>query len=58
VIDETIAEPLGGAHRDPRGMATTVKSYISRQLRGLINRPAAELLDARYAKFRQMGVLS
>src|SRR5262249_30869088 len=35
VIDEIIPEPVGGAHRDPRLMAATLKSYLSRSLREL-----------------------
>jgi acetyl-CoA carboxylase carboxyl transferase subunit alpha len=58
VIDHIIAEPLGGAHRDPRGMANTLKSYLSRQLRGLTSLSESTLLDERYAKFRKLGVLS
>ncbi len=58
VIDHKIAEPLGGAHRDPRGMANTLKSYLTRQLRELSSLTSSDLLDARYAKFRKMGMFS
>jgi acetyl-CoA carboxylase carboxyl transferase subunit alpha len=56
VIDDVIPEPLGGAHRDHREMATTLKSYLLRYLRELKALPVEELLDARYQKFRRMGV--
>jgi acetyl-CoA carboxylase carboxyl transferase subunit alpha len=56
VIDHVIPEPLGGAHRDPRAMATTLKNYLTRQLRELTNLPTDRLLAERYAKFRRMGV--
>src|SRR5947209_1412133 len=56
VIDEVIPEPLGGAHRDHREMAATLKTYLLRSLRELKNVPVEELLDARYQKFRAMGV--
>jgi acetyl-CoA carboxylase carboxyl transferase subunit alpha len=56
VIDDIIPEPLGGAHRDPRSMATTLKTYLLRYLRELRHLPPDELLDARYQKFRAMGV--
>jgi acetyl-CoA carboxylase carboxyl transferase subunit alpha len=56
VIDDIIPEPLGGAHRDHREMATTLKAYLLRYLRDLRNLPADELLEARYQKFRRMGV--
>jgi acetyl-CoA carboxylase carboxyl transferase subunit alpha len=56
VIDDIIPEPLGGAHRNHREMATTLKAYLSRYLRELRNLPHEELLEARYQKFRRMGV--
>jgi acetyl-CoA carboxylase carboxyl transferase subunit alpha len=56
VIDDIIAEPLGGAHRDPREMGNSLKSYLLRNLRGLRDKPVATLLENRYAKFRRMGV--
>jgi acetyl-CoA carboxylase carboxyl transferase subunit alpha len=56
VIDDIIPEPLGGAHRDHRQMANTLKAYLLRYLRELRNVPADELLEARYQKFRRMGV--
>src|SRR5262249_6733756 len=56
VIDDIIPEPLGGAHRDHREMANTLKMYLLRYLREV--RPVAlpDLLEARYQKFRRMGV--
>jgi len=56
VIDDVIPEPVGGAHRDPREMATTLKTYLLRYLRELRSMPIPELLNARYDKFRRMGV--
>lgn len=56
VIDEVIPEPLGGAHRDPRLMASTLKSTIVRNLRSLAQLPTQQLLDRRYQKFRNIGV--
>lgn len=55
VIDDVIPEPLGGAHRDPREMANTLKTYLLRYLRELKTIPRDELLRRRYDKFRQMG---
>jgi acetyl-CoA carboxylase carboxyl transferase subunit alpha len=37
-------------------MGNTLKSYLLRYLRELRNVPADDLLDARYQKFRRMGV--
>jgi len=56
VIDHVIPEPLGGAHRAPRDMGNTLKSYLVRQLRELAQTGTGALLDGRYAKFRAMGV--
>jgi acetyl-CoA carboxylase carboxyl transferase subunit alpha len=58
VIDHVIPEPLGGAHRDVRGMVATLKTYVVRQLRELVALGEADLLTARYQKFRRMGVLA
>jgi acetyl-CoA carboxylase carboxyl transferase subunit alpha len=56
VIDDVIPEPLGGAHRDHREMANTLKSYLLRYLRELRHVPAEDLLELRYQKFRRLGV--
>jgi acetyl-CoA carboxylase carboxyl transferase subunit alpha len=55
VIDAVIEEPPGGAHRDPRQMASRVKNYLVRTLKELLAQPATTLVDARYGKFRAMG---
>jgi len=55
VIDEIIPEPLGGAHRDHREMANSLKSYLLRYLRELKPIAVADLLEQRYQKFRRMG---
>ena len=56
VIDEVINEPLGGAHRDHPGTAFRIKTFLSQTLRELTAQPTDELLDARYEKFRKIGV--
>jgi acetyl-CoA carboxylase carboxyl transferase subunit alpha len=56
VIDDVIPEPLGGAHRDPRETANTLKTYLLRYLRDLRHTPVETLLEGRYQKFRRMGV--
>lgn len=56
VIDDIIDEPLGGAHRDPHQMAGRLKMYLIKSLRELLAKPTNELVDARYEKFRKMGV--
>src|SRR5262245_11734855 len=56
VVDHVIPEPLGGAHRDHQQTAMRVKQYLMRSLRELVSQPTNKLLDARYEKFRRMGV--
>jgi len=55
IVDNVIAEPLGGAHRDHHQMANRLKMYVVRHLRELVPLPIPELLEGRYQKFRRMG---
>lgn len=57
VADHVVPEPLGGAHRDPREMANTLKTTLTRHLRELQPLPRDTLLAQRYSKFRRMGHL-
>src|SRR3984885_6324474 len=45
VIDQIIPEPLGGAHRDPRETANTLKTFLLRHLRELRGVPVEDLLE-------------
>jgi acetyl-CoA carboxylase carboxyl transferase subunit alpha len=56
IIDETLPEPLGGAHRDADAAAATLKQAILRHLDALsgVSREAA--IERRLARFRRMGV--
>jgi acetyl-CoA carboxylase carboxyl transferase subunit alpha len=56
VVDAVIAEPLGGAHRDHHLMASRLKMYLRNTLRELVSLPVDRLLEARYQRFRRMGV--
>lgn len=56
VVDDVLEEPLGGAHRDHHQMASRLKTYLSRTLTELEQLPTDELVDARYEKFRNIGV--
>ena len=55
-VDDVIDEPIGGAHRDHHQMAARLKLYLIKSLRELVGQPTDRLLEARYAKFRRMGV--
>ena len=56
VIDEMIPEPLGGAHRHHRQMATTLKAWLIKEIKQLMTIPSDQLLEQRYEKFRRIGV--
>ncbi|NTU57956.1 MAG: acetyl-CoA carboxylase carboxyltransferase subunit alpha [Chlorobiaceae bacterium] len=56
IIDRIVPEPLGGAHRNPESMASTLKSIIIEELQGLLKKEKATLVDERVAKFSSMGV--
>ena len=57
VIDTIIAEPLGGAHRDPHTTAHNLEQYIAKTLRDLKRTRIDNLLERRYEKFRNLGVV-
>lgn len=56
VIEEVIPEPLGGAHRNHRQMAMTLKGALGEALQSMDGIPTQELLDRRYERFRKIGV--
>ena len=56
VIDDVIPEPAGGAHSDPVTTIEAVGSRLHAELDRLSKIPLDHLLDARYRKFRAMGV--
>lgn len=55
LIDEIIAEPLGGAHRDHALMADRVKAALLRSLSLVRDMPMDRLLDTRYARIMNYG---
>jgi acetyl-CoA carboxylase carboxyl transferase subunit alpha len=56
ITDEIIPEPSGGAHRDHREAASSLKSFLLRNLRELKSIPLDDLIDRRYEKYRKIGV--
>ena len=54
-IDEVIAEPLGGAHRDVDDMTARLKAKLIDTLQSLKKLSLDELTDRRYQKFMAMG---
>lgn len=55
IIDEEIAEPLGGAHADYNVVSMNMKKSIMNALNELSKKSADELKNERYNKFRSMG---
>lgn len=58
LIDEVVEEPVGGAHRDPEKVASSIKEVIKKYLKELSALSKEELLRQRYEKFRKMGVFT
>jgi acetyl-CoA carboxylase carboxyl transferase subunit alpha len=55
IIDEIVGEPVGGAHTNHDRAAALLDGALERALAQVWGLEAAELLDARYQKFRAMG---
>jgi|TARA_B110000211_G_scaffold231687_1_gene293706 acetyl-CoA carboxylase carboxyl transferase subunit alpha len=55
IVDQTIPEPMGGAHRDIETMASTLKAHLSEQLDELQAIPLDDLLERRYQRLMSYG---
>lgn len=55
LIDGIIPEPPEGAHTDHDAAAELLRTGLRQALSEFTGRPAAELVEERYTKFRQMG---
>ena len=55
IVDQTIPEPMGGAHRDIEMMASTLKAHLSEQLDELQAIPLDDLLERRYQRLMSYG---
>ncbi|MFZ2209023.1 MAG: acetyl-CoA carboxylase carboxyltransferase subunit alpha [Porticoccaceae bacterium] len=55
IVDETIPEPLGGAHRDLATMATTLRTRLAAQLDRLCAEPIDTLLERRFQRLMSYG---
>ncbi|MDO3388828.1 acetyl-CoA carboxylase carboxyltransferase subunit alpha [Gilvimarinus sp. SDUM040013] len=55
IVDETIPEPLGGAHRDIDAMADNLRLRLTEQLDQLSGVPIDELLEKRYERLMSYG---
>ncbi len=55
LVDKIVREPIGGAHRNPKQMATRLKAILLNELDALEAVPAEELLQRRYQRLRGYG---
>jgi len=56
VVDEVIAEPLGGAHNDPAQAAGALKYALQKHLNDLRALSVDQLVESRYERFRHLGI--
>ncbi|MEL6248358.1 MAG: acetyl-CoA carboxylase carboxyltransferase subunit alpha [Cyanobacteria bacterium J06648_16] len=58
ILDQLLAEPIGGAHSSPINAAETLQKALSENLRDLLQMTPDQRRSARYNKFRKIGVFS
>jgi acetyl-CoA carboxylase carboxyl transferase subunit alpha len=58
LIDKIINEPVGGAHRDPKAMAASLKRALGESLRQLTDLSTKELLNRRQERLLAYGRFS
>ncbi len=55
LIDKIVSEPVGGAHRDSKQMAVTLKRALNDALRQVSDLKSKELLQRRYDRLQSYG---
>jgi acetyl-CoA carboxylase carboxyl transferase subunit alpha len=55
LVDEVLEEPLGGAHRNPQGMAEVIRNAIIKNLDELDATPVEQLLEQRQQRLAAFG---
>lgn len=58
VVDAIIPEPIGGAHNDVEQTSKILKEQLLSELKRFDNMTEDEIVNARYNKFRNLGVFS
>ncbi|VAX17690.1 Acetyl-coenzyme A carboxyl transferase alpha chain [hydrothermal vent metagenome] len=58
IIDRIVPEPLGGAHKDHKLMAVTLKEVLKEELENLVKVKPERMLQNRIEKFGKMGAYS
>jgi acetyl-CoA carboxylase carboxyl transferase subunit alpha len=55
IVDATIEEPLGGAHRDPEAMAQRIRDHLVTQVARLSSLDTDVMLEERYRRLMSYG---
>jgi len=55
IVDATIPEPLGGAHRNPKDMARRIQDHVTQQVDRLSAMDTDAMLEARYQRLMSYG---
>jgi acetyl-CoA carboxylase carboxyl transferase subunit alpha len=55
LIDRIVTEPVGGAHRDPRAIAVTLKKTLQDVLKQLSALSTSELIERRFERLMSYG---
>lgn len=55
IVDATIEEPLGGAHRDPEAMAQRIRDHLVTQMARLSSLDTDVMLEERYRRLMSYG---
>ena len=55
IVDATIPEPLGGAHRDPELAAERVRDHLVEKVEALQQVPVESMLETRYQRLMSYG---
>jgi len=58
LVDKIVSEPVGGAHRDPRHMASQLKRALVDALRQVSDLKVKDLLQRRYERLQSYGRFS
>ncbi len=57
LVDEVIPEPLGGAHRNHKEVSASIKQSLVKHLNELQGKTTQQLLDLRYQRLMNFGVV-
>jgi acetyl-CoA carboxylase carboxyl transferase subunit alpha len=58
VIDEIVAEPAGGAHRDPATAIRNLGGVLKKHLEPLLQMTGEQVVEDRYRRFRGVGAFA